>query len=303
MTDPDIDYDNPIISILYAEAREPDWLIPNVILAGTLVCWAGAPAAGKSSACYTAAIALASGCSGFSGIIPATSTPKKVLYFDQENSPQNRDKYIQQAWHGLEDSHGVKPDEGRLLDNFMPVHFRLGQKDWLEKALRFTDHFKPDICFFDTAASAFGILAENDNAEAAHVVGELRTLMANTNPMMTTIVLKHARATPDQNGEYHIRGATMWQSLVDQVVFHLKMPGRPKGKAAIRRRGRGALSLTRLRPGKTRAFGLDSELYLTPSWTDDACTGMVIEASYQKSAEHRKALAREKGGQEDDDDD
>lgn len=300
MTDPEIDYDNPIIDVLLAEEREPDWLIPNVILSGTLVCWAGAPAAGKSSACYTVAMALASGVSGFSGIIPS-GEPTTVVYFDQENSPQNRDKYIRQAWHGLVDSHGVKPDEGLLLDHFKPVHFRLGQKDWLARAIPFVERFRPKVCFFDTAASVFGITDENSNAEAAHVVGEVRALMANTNPMMTAIVLKHARSTPDENGNYRMRGATMWQSLVDQTIFHLKMPGRPRG-SAIRRRGRGALNLTRLKPDKTRAFGLDSEIYLTPSYTDEACTGMVIEASYTKSAEHKKALARERGGQDEDDD-
>ena len=303
VSDPDIDYDNPILDILHAEETRPDWLIENVMLAGTLVCLAGAPAAGKSYLSYSLSLALASGVSALSGIVPA-GNPQRVVYFDQENSPANRNAYLTRSWHGLRDSHGVLPDDGLIYEHFMPVHFYLGQKNWLEKAARFVDYFEPALVVFDTAASAFGIVDENSNAEAAQVIGEIRTLMAHTNPMATVLVLKHARSTPDDNGKYRIRGATMWQSLVDQTLFHIKMQGRPRNPG-LKRPGLGKLSPTRVQPDKTRAFGLSQTIYIEPSYTDEGRTGLLLEGTFEKSAETKRALARERGkrmGDEDDDD-
>lgn len=272
--DDTFDWTSPLLDILHAPDVEPDWLIKDLMLQGTLVIIAGEPAAGKSYVSYTLGMAVASGVSALSGIVPAAD-PRKVVYFDQENSPQNRDKYITRSWHGLVDTHGALPDDVVLYDNFFPVSFRLGGPDWDDEARRFIDHFQPHLVVFDTAASAFGIADENDNAEASRVIERIRHLMTRTNPMMTAVVLKHAKTQTEEGGRRRIRGATMWQSLADQVMFQVRSQGRPPTK-----RGKG-LHITKLVPDKTRAYGLTDTIKIIPSWTDEAHTGLMLEGKIE----------------------
>lgn len=273
----DFDWTSPLLDILHAPDVEPDWLIKDLMLQGTLVILAGEPAAGKSYVSYTLGMAVASGVSALSGIVPPAE-PRRVVYFDQENSPQNRDKYITRSWHGLVDNTGSLPDDVVLYDHFYPVSFRLGTEDWDDEAMRFIDRFEPHMVVFDTAASAFAIADENDNAEASRVIGRIRHLMTRTNPMMTAVVLKHANSTLE-NGRRRIRGATMWQSLADQVMFQVRSQGRPPTK-----RGKG-LHITKMVPDKTRAYGLTDTIKIIPSWTDEAKTGLMLEAKIEEHNE------------------
>lgn len=282
-------FENPILEILYQEEREPEWLIPDLLLQGTLVCLAGEPGAGKSYVSYTLGLALASGCSALSGLVPP-GEPRRVVYFDQENSQQDRDRYITRSWWGLADNRGRTPDAGLLHENFIPVHFRLGGEDWFDVAAEFIEHFQPRLMVFDTAASVFNIESENDNAEAAQVIKKVRQLMAMSDPPISALVLKHAKTQVEKGGKRRMRGATMWQSLADSVMFQVRCQGRPRKNSG--------LSLTRLVPDKTRAFGLDSTIYITPSYTDDRKTGLLLEASKVPTREHRAKLEDEEGEDE-----
>lgn len=282
------EFDNPIRSILAAEDADPEWLIKDLLLQGTLVCLAGEPGAGKSLVSYTLALAKASGWSALSGLVPE-GPPERVVYFDQENSPQNRNKYITRSWWGLADSHGLPPDADLLEENFIPVHFHLGAADWFDVAADFISHFQPRLAVFDTAASCFDIEDENNNAEAARVLKQLRQLMTVTDPPLTVLVLKHAKSTVGKGERRKMRGATMWQSLADQVMFQVRCQGRPR---------KGGLQLTRLVPDKTRAYGLTEEIFITPSYTDEAKTGLLLEASTTPSSEHKRARRSEEGDED-----
>lgn len=282
-------YENPIVDILCAEDVPPDYFIFDWFLQGTLVVLAGEPAVGKSYVSYTIALATASGRPALSGFVPEAE-PRTVIYFDQENSTGDRNKYLTRSWRGLVDSQGEPPDVGLLHQHFIPVHFRLGDANWEATAEQFILHFKPRLIVFDTAASAFDIENENDNAEASKTVRSLRRLMALTDPVASCLVLKHAKSHVEKGGERRIRGATMWKSLVDQTIFHVKSQGRPR---------KGGLHLTRLLHDKKRAYGLTETVYITPSYTDEDKKGLVLEGSKKASSEHRRAELAE--GLEDDD--
>lgn len=273
-----LDWENPIADIILAPDVEPEWLIKDVFLKETFICMGGEPAAGKSLISYIFAVAFATGCHAFTGIKPA-GEPLRVLYFDQENSPPNRNKYIKWAWNGLKDSHGEEPDLGLLTDNFFPVSHRLGGADWFDQMCQFVDLIQPQVVFIDTASSAFPVANENDNAEAAQIIHKLRHVMTRTNPQFTLIVLKHAKMQTDDAGKRRMRGATQWQGLADQVVFQVKGTGRPPTK-----KGKG-LFTTKLVPDKTRAFGLRETIKFTPSWSDEAKTGMIFEARFEEKKE------------------
>lgn len=278
--------DNPIADILWAEEQEPEWLVKDLMLQGSLICLAGEPGAGKSYVSYSAALALGSGVQALGGIIPATD-PKKVLYFDQENGVGDRDKYLRRSWTGLTRD-GNAPDVGLLHEHFRPVHFALGGPDWFERAAEWVEHWHPHLMVFDTATPCFHIQDENNNAEATQVINDLRRLMRLTDPVATTIVLKHAKVSSEKGGKRTMRGAKAWQGAADAVWFQVRSPGRPR---------RHNLQLTRLIPDKTRAYGLDATIYITPHYTDEEKTGLVLEASYTPSKEHKSALTR--GGEED----
>lgn len=276
-------YVNPIVDILLAPECDPEWLVPDLLLQGTMSCYAGEPGTGKSYVTYTLGLALASGCPALSGVIPA-GPPRRVVYFDQENSPQDRNKYITRAWHGLAAANGTPPDPAVLVEHFFPVHFRLGDAQWFDTAAAFVEHFQPALMVFDTAASCFDVESENDNAEAAKVVRQLRQLMALTDPVATCLVLKHAKSLLEKGGKRRMRGATMWQSLTDQTMFQVRGAGRPR---------KHGLQLTRIEPDKSRAFGLTQPIFISPTYTDDRKTGLRLDGSHTPDRDHATVLARE----------
>lgn len=286
--DTDFEFENPILDILFAEDKEPQWVIPEMLLQGAAVIMAGDAGAGKSYVSYTVGLAIAAGCSALSGIVPEGET-KRVLYFDQENSVQDRDRYITRSWRGLQDSKGNPPDPALLHENFYPVHFALGDDDWFEVAAKYVEQLAPHLIVFDTATPCFNILDENSNAEATRAMKQVRKLMAITEPTATALILKHAKVTDGKGGPRFIRGAKAWKGAADLVMFQVKSQGRPR---------RGGLNLTRLVPDKARAYGLSNPIYITPSYTDEKKTGLVLEASYEPNREHRARLSAEEGDDE-----
>jgi hypothetical protein len=276
--------DNPILDILLAPDEDPDWLIPEMILQGTCVLLAGDAGAGKSYVSYTMGLALAAGCEALSGIVPA-GTPKRVLYFDEENSTGDRDKYLKRSYFGLFKD-GKGPDIYELADNFLPVQFELGDVDWFDRAAYFVEQWQPHLMVFDTATPAFNIQDENSNSEATVAIKQVRRLMAMTDPKATAIILKHAKVSSEKGAPRMIRGAKAWKGAADQLMFQVRAQGRPR---------KGGLQLTRLVPDKSRAYGLSQTIFITPSWTDEDKTGLALAGSYEPNKEHRQRLAEEEG--------
>lgn len=273
---------NDIVEILSAERVEPAWLVPNFILQGTLVCYAGDAGSGKSLVSYAIALALAAGCEGLGGIIPA-GDPKRVLYFDEENSPQDRAEYIRRAYFGMFKD-GQEPDLANLQENFYGLPFWIGQPGWEDTVAECIEQVRPHLMVFDTATPCFAIEDENSNSEATRACQTLRRLMHSTNPVATSIVLKHAKLA-EQKGVRLMRGAKAWKGATDATFFQVRYPGRPR---------KDNLRLTRIEPDKTRAFGLQGPIYITPRYTDEERTGMVLNGSWEPSAEHKRGLDEEK---------
>lgn len=266
------------MEILTAEDTMPEWLIPELALQGALVALAGEPGAGKSFLSYTISLAVAAGVEALGGIVPR-GEPRRVVYFDEENSKGDRDEYLRRAWKGLKGKDGKLPDLALLRANFWPVHFELGNKDWEENAAEWVDQVQPHLLVFDTATPCFAIEDENDNAEATTAIKGVQRLMKRVDPVATAIVLKHARIRVDATRRT-MRGAKAWQSAVDNVLFQVKGKGKPK---------RDGLSLTRLLPDKVRAYGLQRPIYISPRYVDEARTGLVLDGSYMPNRDHAEA--------------
>lgn len=269
---------NPIYDILLADDEEPTWLIPEIILQGSIVAYAGEEGVGKSFVSYVMALAMAAGCEGFSGLIPA-GEPKRVVYFDEENSSQDMKAYIRRAWTGL--MQGVDREEREGYEDnlmgFWPVSGHLGTDDWPDRVAEWIDFHAPHVMFFDTANPCFDIENENDNAKAQQIVATLKRLRTMTDPEVTMVILKHAKIRT-QRGRRRIRGAKAWGGAVDQVMFQVKATGRPRADG---------LSLTRLEKDKTRAYGLRQHIYITPQYTDAKRSGLILDASYTASTDHK----------------
>ena len=275
-------FSNPIIDILTAEDVEPDWVVPNLIAAGSMIVLGGEAGAGKSYISYTICLAIAAGVPALSGIVPAGPC-KRVLYFDEENSGQDRDKYLRRSFQGLGGLDVM--DYADLLDNFLPVHFHLGGDDWIDRCAEFVDFWTPDLLVFDTATPCFNIQDENANAEATQAMKGIRHLMRMTDPVASALVLKHAKVRVD-GGRRMLRGAKAWQSGADGVLFQVKAMGRPRNDG---------LNLTRLIPDKVRAYGLPQTLYITPEWMDAKRNGLKLSASYTPDKDHKKAERKDEG--------
>lgn len=280
---------NPLLDILTSEDREPEWLIPNFILQGTMVIYAGDAGAGKSYVSYTLGLAMAAGLDALGGVVPTSDVPKRILYFDEENSPQDREKYLKRSWFGLCEMNKVDPFDGphldRVVENFWPFHFVLGGPDWKDQVLMALEQVQTcygpvHAMFFDTATPCFDIEDENNNGIATQVMKDLRSVMATGDPHITTIILKHAKVVTEKGGRRTIRGAKAWKSGADQLVFQVKAAGRPR---------RDGLSLTRIEPDKSRAYGLSQPIYITPRYTDDNRTGLALHGSYYPDKAHKLA--------------
>jgi RecA-family ATPase len=253
-----------------------------MLLQGTLVCLAGDSNVGKSVMGYALGISIACGLDRLGTLpIDPSGEGRRVLYFDEENSKPDREKYLRRVWNGiLTQRNGKEPDIGKLEENFWLKSNLLGVPNWAEVAEEWILDLQPHIIIFDTAVSCFDFDDENANAEAVRALKELRRLMALTSPTALCVVFRHAKVGKDAGGRRTMRGAKVWRNLSDGVIFHVKGSGRPR---------KGGLHLSRFIKDKTRAYGMDNPVYITPSWTDDDKTGLVLDCSRMPTREHRKA--------------
>lgn len=244
---------SPITDIILSPPVEPSWLVPGMFATGNLVVLAGEAGAGKSLTSYAMAQAIATG----SNFLGRDITARKILYYDQENAPQDLNQYLKWAYVGL-----GEPDLELLSQNFHHSHFQLGDSQWVFKAKTDIELLQPAFVIFDTATPCMNIEDENDNAEAAKTINYLRMLQGLI-PGLSILVIKHAKIDKDPDDRqlrYSIRGAKTWVSAVDSVIYQAKLPGRPR---------MDQLHNTRLFSGKTRAFGLKDEIKLKPEWVKD----------------------------------
>lgn len=241
---------SPVKDIILAPHSEPSWLVPGIFASGNLVVLAGEAGAGKTLTSFAMAQAVATG----TPFLGRDVAPKRVLYFDQENAPQDLHQYLKWAYIGL-----GSPDIDLLNQNFNLSHFQLGDSHWMFRAKTDIELIKPDLVVFDTATPCMNIEDENDNAEAAKTINLLRMLQGVI-PGLSILILKHAKIDKDPDDHqlrYSIRGAKTWVSAVDSVIYQAKCAGRPRTDQ---------LHNTRLFPGKTRAFGLKDEIKIIPQW-------------------------------------
>lgn len=279
MSEPITELSNDIVDMLTKSATAPIWTLPDCWLQGTVVTFAGAAGAGKSSIIYAMMMALASGLPVLGGVIPA-SDPKRILIFDEENAPQEREHYIRRSWAGLMQD-GEGPDLGLLIDNLWCLTGVLGGPDWADRARECIEIIQPHAVIYDTAGPCFNIQEENENSEATRIVQQLRKLNQLTDPVCTSVVLKHAKTRMGKGaGGPRMRGASAWEGAADQTQYVCKMSGRPRADK---------LNLTRLEPGKKRAFSLQQPIYITPRYTDEDRTGLVLTGSYEMSRDHKRA--------------
>jgi len=257
-------------------------------LQGTTVAVAGESGVGKSVINYHLAMAMAAGVPAFGGLIPA-SEPKRVIYFDEENSTQNRHTYLQQVFYGLM---VTQPDLDMALlhENLRIAAFQLGGEGWEVACRNWVESFRPHAMWFDTSTPCFNVQDENSNSEATAILRRIEQIKQLTDPVCTALVMKHAKTRMLGEGRRRtMRGAKAWLSAVDQTVYHVKRPGRPT---------KDGLSVTWIEPDKTRAWGLNQNIYISPRYTDKARTGIVLSGSYKASAEHKQAVKEEGGDDE-----
>lgn len=280
----EVDFDNPIVDILTGEEQPPEWLVKDIITQGSFGCLVGESGAGKSYISYLLAMAIASGVPSFGGLVPALP-PKRVLYYDNENSEQDRNKYLRRLWVGLREQNRKEPDISLLYKNFWPLRGRLGDEGWAETVAADIERWKPAALMFDTANACFDIDDENSNSEARKAIHSIKKLMEhasdyNNGQPASAMVLKHAKTRTEKGQIRTVRGAKIWKDLSDWFIFQVKAPGRKR---------KDGLSLTRLSPDKVRAYGLQRTIYISPDWTDKDRNGFVLRGSYKPDLEHHKA--------------
>ena len=237
---------------LLAEPPKPMWLVPDLILADTMIVLAGDPGVGKSVLSYGLGMSLALS-ADFLGRPVACG---RTLYFDEENSAQDRRGYLDTLWRGF----GCPPP-ALIQEAFRLEHFTLAAShdDPYERMAALAVEHRPALIVLDTATPICRIKDENDNAEASRVIRRLRAVRSSAPPGCTMLILKHARVEREKgHGKVirrDIRGAKAWRGECDGLIFHVAKEGRPP-KSGWRD--------TFIEPGKTRAHGLRDHLRVIP---------------------------------------
>ena len=251
---------NPILDWLLSDDDQIDWLIPGLIPRNYVITLIAGEGAGKSTLSYTLSMALATGSTVLN---TAPTSPQTVLYFDMENGKPDAVRYAKRAYYGL-----GRPSLTLLEEHLWIEHFTLGSADWKRTAEARVKAVRPALIVFDTAISCCPPLTakgEDDNAEASRTITAIKQLCQMVTPHASSLILKHAKTFPVGVQEYDLRGAKAWKGAADSVLFLVKhkAPGR-------------AGHTTTLLPLKSRAFGLQQELHIKPTWVEDG-KGLRLE--------------------------
>lgn len=229
------------------------WVVPGFIAEGALIMLVGEAGVGKTVFMFTLALAVATG-TPFLGWSPL---PRRVVYFNQENSDADMRQYARLAWNGL----GC-PSLGLADINLYLANFELGGTKWHEKLAQTVDAHHPHLIIIDTATPACNIKDENNNGEATQVTQHFREVQSNGLEKPAFVVMKHAKVRMEKDEQRTIRGAKSWIGEVDSMIFHVRTVG---GKASA-----GGLRPTRLEPEKSRPFSLKEPIDIRPEFVPNA---------------------------------
>ena len=245
--------------VLMGTDPKPAFLIDGLLYEGQILIIAGDPGAGKSFLQYHIGMSLAAGREQVLGL-PTSPGPHTVLYFDVENSRQDLHQYLRWIWRGLD-----QPPTDTLQKHLVIDHFGLlrGPKERIKHLVSTAEQVHPALIVIDTVTTCMGIEDENDNSEAAEAMRILRATKEAAGPTCAMVLLKHAKFSHDPAEKQTIRGAKAWLGDVDGVIYHRVVRGHPR---------QDKLRNTKLSPDKVRAFGLRSDIVITPAWVgaDDA---------------------------------
>ena len=250
-----------LATILTTTDPEPDHIVKGMLYRGQVILIAGEPGVGKSFLQYNLSLCIAGGLD-FLGMPTA---PGKVLYFDEENSRPDLHQYLRWIWRGL-----GEPDIPTLAANLHIEHFTLarhGHKRY-DYMAQVAAQVQPALIVIDTVTPCCAIAEENDNGEASRAMRALRRVKESAGPLATMVLLKHAKFTHDPTEKQTIRGAKTWLGEADGVIYHKLVVGKPRGDG---------LRNSCLTPDKTRAFGLRSDIRITPAWCgNDPQKGIIL---------------------------
>lgn len=226
------------------------WLVQDVFARGKIIVLVGESAAGKSVFAYTLAYCVALGLP-FLGF-PTAQSP--VVYFDEENSDHDLKGYNLWAWNAI----GCPDPENTPLFNY----FGLGA-EWPSQMRAVLQKHHPGLVIIDTATPALSIKDENDNAEASAAIHNLKAVLRSIPEQPLILVIKHELDNRDSDGSHKgrrvVRGAKVWKSAVDQLVF-FNRAGHPRADGTF---------LTCLTPDKYRYFGLRQKVTIDPELIGD----------------------------------
>jgi hypothetical protein len=178
---------------------------------------------GKTTLLYNTALSIAAG-QKLEPLVPIVPKPRRVLYLDSE-SPASRSRAdLKTMLKDLSDSKEARANfaivvdavlDGTPLNLSNPTHF-----NWI---VALAKELQVDLAVIDTAASAFQLQDENNNAEITRrVMNPLKRLAREAD---CAVIFTHhiGKANETQTGEaaYKGRGASAFGAL-SRVVFTLE---------------------------------------------------------------------------------
>ena len=237
-----------------------EWLIQDILPTHSIILLAGDAGIGKTSLIYALTLALATG----RNILGRSTTPHRILYFDEENSRPDCYQYLTCTWAG------IKGDVDLATKNFRFEHFTLAEvlSDPFPPMKAIIKEHRPDLIVIDTLTPSCRIPDENSNAEAARALQKLRYAISEAPESRTLLLITHAKQNQDTK-EWDIRGAKGLKGWTDGTIIHKPAMGSKWRKDGLRK--------TALEFKKMRAFGNRADLVINPRWIKEKNGPIVFE--------------------------
>lgn len=191
-------------NVNFGQLRPIKWVIDDFIAAGEMVVWAGQPGVGKSTVFAGIAMCVA----GFGpdiGSSLAVDRVRKVLIVSEHAVQYERIFHAFCARFQLD--YAAVQEKITLFDSA-----RLQRQEIVKEISALIERGmtdEPPLLMLDTASSTFDLRDENDNAEVAAYVAELKILvLAYYLPLW--IIAHAAKALGREDSEITPRGASAW---------------------------------------------------------------------------------------------
>jgi RecA-family ATPase len=216
--------------------RPVRWVISGWIAAGEVVCFAGLPGVGKSTAFASLSLVVAGYGKEMGSNVPC-DRPRKVAIVSEHPEQYERLLFAMSSAHGLN-------TEAVARDVLLFETVRLARGEVAREFAHLIDQLttsEPPLIVLDTASASFALDDENANSEVAAVLAALKPTVTESGAALW-IISHAAKAVSREDSEITPRGAGAWMGDVHGTGSVFQDRGSPESTFVRSLKNRAAVT-------------------------------------------------------------